>query len=135
MTTKSPTSKAAAILGKKGGATKSEAKTRAVKENGKSGGRPLHTLRLDVKVNIWDTEYVARIYRDKIIVSCPYTKWVNNSGSLASVKESIRDPKIIAAVLREIEDDAETSAWYKIGRSIGNEWLTEWADAHLTYGD
>jgi|WetSurMetagenome_2_1015567.scaffolds.fasta_scaffold479393_1 hypothetical protein len=33
-------SKAAQTLGKKGGKVKSEAKTKAVRENGKRGGRP-----------------------------------------------------------------------------------------------
>jgi hypothetical protein len=33
-------SQAAAALGKKGGASRSEAKRRAAKENGKNGGRP-----------------------------------------------------------------------------------------------
>lgn len=33
-------SKAAAVMGKKGGKVKSAAKTKAVRENGKKGGRP-----------------------------------------------------------------------------------------------
>ena len=38
------TSKAASILGKKGGSVKSERKTASSRENGRKGGRPIYTF-------------------------------------------------------------------------------------------
>ena len=40
MDTRDEVSRAAAIMGKKGGSVKSEKKARAARENGKKGGRP-----------------------------------------------------------------------------------------------
>jgi hypothetical protein len=101
----------------------SEKKKASSRENAKKGGRPLHTLRDDVKVGIYDAEYIARIYRDKIIVTIPHVKWIGNSGSYAESKESIRDASVVDRVIKEIEDDCETTAWQIIGKAIGNEWL------------
>ena len=135
---------AASLMGRKGGSSRSAAKVASSRANGAKGGRPLHTLTIDVRVDIWDTEYTARIYRDKIVVTSPYTRWVNNSGSLDSTKDIIRDPGVIASIIKThesaIADDeydltdnaADAATWYKIGRAINDEWLTEWADAHLS---
>lgn len=53
-------SQAAAILGRKGGSVRSEAKTRAVRENGRRGGRP---RKVDYEGAIlalgWSTESTA----------------------------------------------------------------------------
>lgn len=85
---------------------------------------PLYTITKDVSVGIWDNEqYVARIYKDKVIVVTPYVKWVNNSGSLAYSKQSIRDQKIVDNVIAEIKDDCEKSAWSLIGRAIDDDHL------------
>lgn len=85
--------------------------------------KPDYTLEKDCKVGIYNAEYIARVYSDKIIVTTPYVKWVDNSGSYAEKKESIRDQSLIDEVRREIEDDAETTAWQIIGRHLGDEYL------------
>ena len=85
---------------------------------------PKYTITLDTKVGIYENcEYVARVYADKIIVVSPYVKWVGNTGGYAEQKEAIRDPKTVAAVLQDLDDDAESSAWAKIGKSLGNDYL------------
>lgn len=84
---------------------------------------PKHTLSLDVKVGIYDAEYVARIYHDKIIVVSPYVKWVGNSGGYDERKEAIRDQRIVDSVLSDMADDAESSAWAKIGGALGDAYL------------
>lgn len=85
---------------------------------------PKFTISRDVSVGIFDNcEYVARIYADKIIVVSPYVKWVGNSGGYAERKEAIRTPAVITAVLADMDDDCETSAWAKIGRALGDDYL------------
>jgi hypothetical protein len=85
--------------------------------------KPLHTLSFDCKVGIWETAYVARIYTDKIIIESPGIKWVNNSGSLTTSKNAIRDKSIIDQVLADIADDCESSAWEKIGAYLDDYYL------------
>lgn len=83
-----------------------------------------HTITKGVKVGIYDnSEYVARVYADKIIVVSPYIKWVGNTGGYAERKEAIRDQDTVDAIIRDIEDDAEDSAWERIGDAIGDTYL------------
>ena len=87
--------------------------------------KPLHTITKNVSVGIYDNcEYVARVYSDKIIVVSPYVKWVGNTGGYAERKEAIRDKKAVAAVLSDLADDAEESAWQSIGRSLKDGYLS-----------
>ena len=103
----------------------SEKRSEASRANGAKGGRPLHTITMPCKVGIYDnSEYTARVYRDKIIVTSPYVKWVGNTGGYAERKEAIRDQAVVDAVIRDIADDAETSAWRKIGIALNDEWLS-----------
>jgi hypothetical protein len=84
-----------------------------------------HTLTKDVQVGIYEgCEYIARIYKDKIIVTTPYVKWVGNTGGYAERKEAIRDQKVVEAILADMADDCHDSAWAKIGRALGDEYLT-----------
>lgn len=85
---------------------------------------PKYTITRDVSVGIYNNcEYIARVYADKIIVVSPYVKWVGNSGGYAERKEAIRTPAVVAAVLADLADDCEDSAFAKIGRAIGDEYL------------
>ena len=78
----------------------------------------------DVAVELYDRcRYVARIYTDRIIVTTPYVKWVGNTGVYAEKKEAIRDRETIAAVLADLSDDAEKSAWRRIAVSLHDHWL------------
>ena len=84
-----------------------------------------YTITRDITVGIYENcEYIARVYADKIIVVSPYVKWVGNSGGYAERKEAIRDPVVIAKVLADLADDCEDSAWAKIGRALGDEYLS-----------
>ena len=83
-----------------------------------------YTIARPVQVGIYASEYTARIYKDKIIVTSPYVKWTGNTGGYAESKEAIRDPKIIDAVLADMADECEDSAWAKIGRALGDEYLS-----------
>ena len=83
-----------------------------------------YTITKDVQVGIYERcDYIARVYKDKIIVVTPYVKWVGNTGGYAERKEAIRDQKAIDAVLADLADDCEASAWAKIGRALGDEYL------------
>lgn len=85
--------------------------------------KPEYTISKDVQVGIYDSAYVARIYKDKIIVISPYVKWVGNTGGYAESKQSIRDQEIIDLIIKELDDDCEEPAWGIIGRAIGDDWL------------
>jgi len=85
---------------------------------------PKRTITLETKVGIYDNcEYVARVYGDKIIVVSPYVKWTGNTGGYAEAHEAIRDKAVVDAILADLDDDCEDSAWQKIGRAIGDEFL------------
>jgi hypothetical protein len=86
---------------------------------------PKYTITRDVSVGIYDNcEYIARVYADKIIVVSPYIKWVGNTGGYAESKQAIRDTAVVVAVLADLADDCEDSAWAKIGRALGDEYLS-----------
>jgi len=86
--------------------------------------KPIHTITKDISVGIYDNcQYVARVYADKIIVVSPTVKWIGNTGGYHEIKESIRDQARVDAVLAELADDCEDSAWQKIGFGLGDEYL------------
>lgn len=89
--------------------------------------KPLYTITKPVSVGIWDNEeYVARIYRDKIIVETPIVRWVNNSGNLHISKNAIRREACIKAVLRAMEDDCEDDAFDLIGAELCDPYLSNY---------
>lgn len=85
---------------------------------------PKQIITKDVQVGIYDSAYVARVYKDKIILITPYVRWIGNTGGYAESKESIRNQKVVDAVIKELNDDCEDSAWGIIGRAVGDEWLS-----------
>ena len=86
--------------------------------------KPLHTLTQDVKVGIYNGEYIARIYADKITLVLPRVRWIGNTGGYVERKESIRDVRVVNAVLAEIADDCIDSTWAIIGRAIDDPYLS-----------
>jgi hypothetical protein len=77
-----------------------------------------------VSVGIYNNcEYTVRVYVDKIIVISPYVRWTGNTGGYAERKDAIRTPAIIAAVLSDLTDGCEDSAWSKIGRALDDDYL------------
>ena len=82
--------------------------------------KPKYTITRAIHVGLWDSEYVARVYADKIIIVAPYVKWVGNSGSYAEEKLAIRDKRVVDRVLLDLADDAEDSALEIITREIEN---------------
>jgi hypothetical protein len=85
---------------------------------------PKHTITKDVKVGIYENcEYVARVYADKITVKSPYVKWTGNTGGYAEKKEVIRNQEVVDAVLADLADDAEDTAWERIGEHLGDGYL------------
>lgn len=87
--------------------------------------KPMYTITKDVSVGIWNNEkYVARIYKDKVIVVSPYVRWVNNSGNLDYRKESIRDQKTVDRIIQELNDDCEDTAWGVIGNHLDDTYLS-----------
>ncbi|NTU67980.1 MAG: hypothetical protein HGB02_03765 [Chlorobiaceae bacterium] len=85
---------------------------------------PKHTITKDVKVGIYDNcEYVARVYADKITVKSPYIKWVGNTGGYAEKKEVIKNQSVVDVVLSCLSDDAEDTAWERIGEYLSDSYL------------
>ena len=79
----------------------------------------LHTITRESDVGIWKNQTsTARIYNDKIIVGQPYVKWIDNSGNLAFRKVAIRNQIVVDAVLADMADDSEDSAWSQISYTI-----------------
>ena len=86
----------------------------------------MKTITFDCQVGIYDNcEYTARVYTDKIIVVCPYIKWIGNSGGYAERKIAIRNLSTVAAVTQDLADDCESSAWGRIGRAIDDGMLSQ----------
>lgn len=89
--------------------------------------KPQYTINKPVKVGIYDNcEYIARVYPDKIITVSPYVKWVGQSGGYAERKEAIRDQATVDAVLADLRDGAEDSAWQTIGRYLQDGYLAQY---------
>ena len=79
----------------------------------------LHTITRESDVGIWNNQTsTARIYNDKIIVGQPYVKWLHNSGALDFRKVALRNQKVVDAVLADMADDSEDSAWDQIRYAI-----------------
>lgn len=85
----------------------------------------MKTIYKDVKVGIYDAQYIAKIHHDKIIVKCPSVKWVGDTGSLTHSTQSIRDQEVIDQVSKELDDDCEVNAWILIAQSTGDQNLKE----------
>ena len=86
--------------------------------------KPAHTLTKSAQVGIYENRaYIARVYGDKIIVTAPYVRWEGGSGNYAERKVSVRDPVAVAAITREIADNATDTAWSLIGGAIGDDYL------------
>lgn len=86
--------------------------------------RMLRELRKGVKVGIYDNcEYIARIYKGKIVVTVPYVKWIGNSGSYAERKERISDIQTVREVQACGYGQTER-AWGIIGQSLNDPYLS-----------
>jgi hypothetical protein len=108
-------SSAAAILGRKGGLVKSEAKAAAARENGKKGGRPsgkrISSWSDDIKVGIWDNEsWTLRLYEDRALLKFPTVSWRGDSGSLEYASKRIEGrihKSLLKIALNEVADDED----------------------------
>ena len=67
-----------------------------------------------VEMEFANKEHVARIYADKILVSSPYVRWFSQHHKIDCRKSAIRNQKVIDAVLADIADGCEDSAWDRI---------------------
>lgn len=58
----------------------------------------MKTTKIEVKCGIYNTAYVIRDYGNHIVVSAPYVRWINNSGSLDFRKTKITHPESMSVV-------------------------------------
>jgi hypothetical protein len=65
----------------------------------------MKTYTIDVQVGIYNADYVIRDYGTHIIVTAPYIKWCNNSGSLSTRKVRIDKTHEMDAVRRFCESN------------------------------
>lgn len=106
---------AAAILGKKGGQAKSEAKTAAARENGRKGGRPPSgklAAKWSIKMNgIWgNAVWTLHLYEDRAILRYPTVKVRGDSVSPGYVTKRItgsRHVALLAVATEQVEDNAD----------------------------
>lgn len=76
MTNKKTLTEAAAVLGRKGGQVKSEAKARAARDNGKKGGRPRKSVsnerrNIKMKITIQEWEHIMNEQVEgTVFISC-----------------------------------------------------------------
>jgi hypothetical protein len=58
----------------------------------------MHATIIYCKTGIYDTQYTIRDYGAKIVVTEPYVRWENNSGSLDFRKTTITNPKTMIVI-------------------------------------
>jgi hypothetical protein len=85
--------------------------------------KPLYVITLDVKVGIYDAEYFARVYADKIVLLSPYVKWIGSSGSYAEKKVTIESEKVVQDALDALSKGEENRAWNIIGDYVDDDYL------------
>jgi hypothetical protein len=85
--------------------------------------KPLYAISLDVKVGIYDAEYFARVYGDKIVLLSPYVKWIGSSGSYAEKQVTIESEKVVQGVIDALSKGEENHAWNIIGDYVDDEYL------------
>lgn len=85
-----------------------------------------YTLRKDAKVGIYDNcEYVARLYKDRIVLTIPYVKWEGSTGGYAERKERITDLKTVREATQAAAYRQDERAWSIIGNYIQDAYLAQ----------
>ena len=79
---------------------------------------------MPVKVGIYDSEYCANIYSDKIILTIPCISWVGNTGGYSEQKVRIDNANVVRDVLLALADDCHTTAWGIIGCAVDDAYLS-----------
>ena len=77
----------------------------------------MRTTTVNCKVDIWDTAIVARDYGDRIVLTAPYTRWADNSGTLATRKVRVTGsavPVLRAALAGGASEITCTVAWSEL---------------------
>ena len=66
----------------------------------------MKTTYINCKCEIYDTEYTIRDYGSYIVVTAPYIRWCNNSGSLDFIKTRIdaEEPKTLIRTMADNGD-------------------------------
>jgi hypothetical protein len=77
----------------------------------------------DAKLGIFSGQYVANIYKDKIVVVTPYVTWIGDAGRYAEHKDTIRDQSVVSDVLADLADGREADAWRRICNHLADEWM------------
>jgi hypothetical protein len=70
-----------------------------------------------------NTETVARVYRDRTVVTVPYIHWAGNSGRLATRRVRLA-PEVHAAVWIALLAGDEAAAWREIDYAVEAGWCT-----------
>lgn len=71
----------------------------------------MRTITRTVEVGIYNNcKDIARIYKDRTVVTLPYVKWVGSTGGYAEHKIRITG-KAHEDILAAMLDDAEDTAW------------------------
>jgi len=58
-----------------------------------------------VTCGVYDTHYTVRDYGDKIVVSCPYIRWENNSGALGFKIHTVSTQQGMALVRAMVDNE------------------------------
>jgi hypothetical protein len=65
----------------------------------------MKTAKIDVQCGIYDTEYTIRDYGKHIVITAPFIKWENNSGSLDFWKSKISNEISIKWIRQMVAED------------------------------
>ena len=82
--------------------------------------KPIRTMTKSARVGIYDGEYTARVYKDKVVVITPTVRWRGNTGTYDTIRTVIRHQPTIDAVIAAPTDD---TAWDEIGLYLQDGYL------------
>jgi hypothetical protein len=85
--------------------------------------KPHRKIVLNVRVGIYDDQYSANVYADRIVLRAPIVKRVKNSGSLDFERTIIMNDYITEHVIYALAVDNEAAAWSLIGGVVGDDYL------------
>lgn len=87
--------------------------------------KPTNKIEKEITCGIYETSYVARIYKNFIIIVIPYIKWTGQTGNLAYMRCRIDDQKTMSKINEALINCDEDAAWSIIGQEIQDSYLAQ----------
>lgn len=77
--------------------------------------RAVYNMTKRTRIDGQPVKYTARIYRDKVVVIVPHVKWV---AKIIERRETIRDPELVTAIIKETACGDNQEAWRLIAGKV-----------------